>query len=150
MNGLNSCSFLDLCWPDTWALPGVYRLVPDISLNPGHILLALIVVSVQTGTKSRLWWATSLDQQNSDENKPKKGQRKVIKRKNTDPAKRESPKQPSFTRSHRQTHTHTHTHTHTQHTDPVPNIYIRRGRIEWACGGIEGWGGELGHAVGRL
>lgn len=114
--------------------------MPDISFNPGHISLALIVVSIQTGTKSRVWWATGLDQQNSY--KTKKGQSKVIKLKNTDPAQRESPKQPSLT--------HSHTHTHAQHTEPAPNIYIRRGMTQWACGGIEGWGGELGHAVGRL
>lgn len=41
----------------------------------------------------------------------------------------------------------THTHTHSSACQ-TPDIYIRRGRTQWACGGIEGWGGEVGHAIG--
>lgn len=40
-----------------------------------------------------------------------------------------------------------HTHTHSSACQ-TPDIYIRRGRTQWACGGIEGWGGEVGHAIG--
>lgn len=40
------------------------------------------------------------------------------------------------------------THTHSLISLPNPDIYIRRGRTQWACGGIEGWGGEVGHAIG--
>lgn len=43
--------------------------------------------------------------------------------------------------------THTDTLTHSSACQ-APDIYIRRGRTQWACGGIEGWGGEVGHAIG--
>lgn len=43
--------------------------------------------------------------------------------------------------SHSLTHPPTHTNTFT--SLPAPDIYIRRGRTQWACGGIAGWGGEV-------
>lgn len=39
---------------------------------------------------------------------------------------------------------YTHTLTNTFTSLPAPDIYIRRGRAQWACGGIAGWGGEVG------
>lgn len=129
--------------PGTWTVPGAYCSVPDSYALPPF-------------THSNRWWCQCRlalrpgfgGQQawvNITSHKTKRKDReKVIK------GKAYTVKHCSNTEGRQRITKTTFTHTHTRTQTASPDIYIRRGRTQWACGGIEGWGGEVGHAIGRL